>query len=372
VRVVHLIHTVAHGGVETILINWLTHLDRSKVDARLVVFANPGGTERAFVESAERAGLSVRSIPWARRKPIFLASRRLTAMLREDQIDIVHTHNVYAEIVGYLSARKVGAKVLTTEYVWADFGWKRNVQQWVAARVIRRFDLVTSQCEETKRETTRRGVPAGKQSVLISGIEPCREVVSTREREAGRASQGAGPDHVVLVNVARLFPEKAQALLLRMFRTILDKRPQARLWIMGVGPLEAELRALAAELQLGEAVRFTGFVPNPSRFIQLADIQVHPSFAEGVPLALCEGMAAGMPILATAVGGVPEIIENEVSGLLVPARDEQAFIERCIRMIDDSTLRARLSTGARTFIETKYTLDVAASHLIRTYEDLVR
>jgi glycosyltransferase involved in cell wall biosynthesis len=369
---VHLIHTVAHGGVETILINWLTHLDRSRIDARLVVFANPGSTEKAFVDAAARAGLPVRSIPWAKRKPVILATKKLVEILREDGIDIVHAHNLYAEVVGYLAARIVGCKVLTTQYVWADFGWKRNVMQAIAARVIRRFDLVTSQCEETMRETARRGVPPGIQRVLISGIEPCTDWVSPSDRAVEREKLGVRPDEVVLVNVARLYPEKAQALLLKMFRTILDRRPNARLWIMGVGPLEAELRALAGELSFGEAVRFVGFVPKPARFLQLTDIQVHPSYAEGVPLALCEGMAAGMPILATAVGGVPEIIQTDKSGLLVPARDEHAFIEQCIRLIDDPALRARLSRGARTFIETQYTLDVAASHLVATYEDLVR
>ena len=368
----HLIHTVAHGGVETILINWLTHLDRSQVDARLVVFANPGSTEQAFVDAAAKAGLPVKSIPWAKRKPVILATKKLVQILREDQIEIIHAHNLYAEIVGYLAARIVGCKILTTQYVWADFGWKRNIMQVIAARVIRRFDLVTSQCEETMRETTRRGVPPGIQKVLISGIEPCHEWLTPRQRADERAALGIAPDELVLANVARLYPEKAQALLLKMFRTILDQRPKARLWILGVGPLEAELKALTAELKLGDAVRFPGFVRNPTRFLQLLDIQVHPSFAEGVPLALCEGMAAGMPILATAVGGVPEIIQTEKSGLLVPARDEHAFIEQCIRLIDDPALRARLSKGARTFIETQYTLDVAASHLVRTYEDLVR
>ena len=371
-RVVHLLHTVAHGGVETILINWLTHLDRSRVQADLVVFANPDGSEKAFMDAANTAGLSVRTIPWARRKPVFLAARRLTDILRSDQVDIVHCHNVYAEIVGYLAARRAGCKVLCTEYVWADFGWKRNIQQIIAAHVIRRFDLVTSQCAETMREGIRRGIPAAKQKVLISGIEPCRDFMTPQERREGRSGYGLTDNDVVLLNLARLYPEKAQAFLLRCFRVILDKRPNARLWVFGVGPLEAELRSLAQELRLGEAVRFMGFVPNPARTLQLADIQVHPSFAEGVPLALCEGMATGLPVLATAVGGVPEIIKSEVSGVLIPAKNEQVFIDQCLRLIDDAALRAKLGAGARAFIENDYTLDVAAAGLIATYEELLR
>jgi glycosyltransferase involved in cell wall biosynthesis len=370
--VVHLLHTVAHGGIETILVNWLTRLDASRVEASVVVFANPGGTERAFLDAASAHGLRVRTIPWSRRKPVFSAARRLEAILRELDADIVHTHNVYAEIVGYLAARRVGAKVLTTQYVWADFGWKRNVQQWVSARLIRRFDLVTSQCAATMRETTRRGVPESRQRVLISGHEPCREFLTEAERAEARAREGVAPDHVVLLNLARLYPEKAQAFLLRAFRKIVDARPQARLWIMGVGPLEAELRALSAELGLDASARFVGFKPTPHRFLQLADVQVHPSFAEGVPLALCAGMAVGLPVVATAVGGVPEIVLPGRTGVLVEARDEAAFIAETIRMIDDVSERRRLGAGGRAFIETEYTLDVAASQLITTYEEMVR
>lgn len=371
-RVVHLLHTVAHGGVETILVNWLTRLDPARVVPTMVVFANPDGSEQAFLDAASAQGIEARTIPWSRRKPVFAASRSLAKILREVDADIVHTHNVYAEIVGYLAARKVGAKVLTTLYVWADFGWKRNIQQWVSARLIRRFDLVTSQCAATMRETTRRGVPADRQRILISGHEPCHEFLTAAERESGRAAEGLTPDNVVLLNLARLYPEKAQAFLLRAFRTIVDQRPQARLWIMGVGPLDAELRSLATELGLDDTVRFVGFKPKPHRFLQLADIQVHPSFAEGVPLALCAGMAVGLPIVATAVGGVPEIVLPGRTGVLMEARDAPAFVEACLRLIDDVPERHRLGAGGRSFVENEYTLEVAASQLIATYEEMMR
>ena len=371
-RVVQLLHTVAHGGIETILINWLRHLDPRRVRTTLVVFANPGGTERAFVDAAAARGIPVRTIPWARTKPVLRAAAALTRILREVNAQIVHTHNVYAELVGYIAARRVGAKVLTTQYVWADFGWKRNVQQWVSARLIRRFDLVTSQCAATMRETIRRGVPESRQKILISGFEPATSFLSTAERAERRTREGLSDDHVVLVNLARLYPEKAQGFLLRAFRRILDARPHARLWIFGIGPLEAELRALCTELGLDDAVRWLGFSHDPHPTLQLADIMVHPSYAEGVPLALCSGMMASLPIVATAVGGVPEVVLPGRTGVLVPPRDETAFVEQCTRMIDDAHERRRLGAGGRTFVETEYTLEIAASQLIATYQELVR
>lgn len=372
VRVAHVLHTVAFGGIETILLNWLTTLDPNRVAASIVVFANPGETEKPFVDAAERAGLSVARIPWARRKPVFKAARALRTILRERDIEIAHCHNVYAEIVGYLAARKTGAKVMNTLYVWSDFGFRRNVQQWVSARLIRRFDLVTSQCEMTQRETIRRGVPEAKQRVLISGVRTSDLRLDDAERRARREALGARDADIVLVNVARLYPEKRQDLLLRWFVRLARERPCARLWILGAGPLETDLRNLADALGVADRVAFPGFRRDLAETMLAADVQVHTSDAEGVPLAICEGMAVGMPIVATSVGGIPEMITHGESGLLLPARDEEAFIRESLRLIDDPHLRRTLGEGARRFIETRYSLEVAVDQLAATYEQLAR
>ncbi len=368
--VVFLLHTVAYGGIETIIINWIGKLDRTRINPQLVVFENPGQTEDAFVEVARRQGIDVRKIPWSRRKPIFSSSRILARILRELRADIVHTHNVYAEIVGYLAARKVGAKVITSLYVWADFGFKRNIQQWLSAKLIKRFDLVSSQCQITMDQTVTRGVPRTKQRVLISGINTKPTMLDDETRRARRAEKGVTDDHVVLVNVARLYPEKAQDLLLKSFHRVLDARPNARLWILGVGPLEEELRALCASLDLDDAVTFMGFADALQDTLALCDIQVHPSSAEGVPLSICEGMVAGLPILATRVGGVPEVIIHNDTGLLIEPGDEEALTHGCIDLIDHPERWKALGAGAQNFVTTDYSLDAAVDALTRTYEEL--
>ncbi|MCA9306232.1 MAG: glycosyltransferase family 4 protein [Phycisphaerales bacterium] len=368
--VVHLLHTVAYGGIETILINWFGSVDPARVDLHLVVFANPSASEDAFVREAAKRGIKVRKIPWSRRKPIFKSARALAPILRELNADIVHAHNVYAEVVAYIAARKTGAKVMNTLYVWADFGWKRNIQQWISARLIRRFDLVTSQCPQTMNETIRRGVPASRQKVLISGIRPLGDRMDPQTRRARRAEMGMHDDDFVLVNVARLYPEKAQDLLLRAFKRIHEQRPQTQLRIYGIGPLNAELRALCTSLGLDDCVRFMGFAEDLPSILQCCDMMIHPSHAEGVPLSICEGMRAGLPILATRVGGVPDMITDDRSGCLIPPNDESNLAETAVALIDDETTRKRLGEGARRFIEEEYSLEVAADGLMRTYEEL--
>lgn len=372
VVVAHLLHTMAYGGVETIIINWLRAVDRDRVEPHLICFANPGETERPFVEAARRAGLSISTIPWSRRKPVFRAARALHRRLDEIGADVLHVHNTYAEIVGLIAARRAGVKILNTLYVWSDFGWKRNVQQWVSSRIIRRFDLVTSQCEQTMRDTTRRGVPAAMQRVLISGAPPSEVSVNQRQRRANRERFGAGDDHLVLANIARLYPEKAQDRLLHCFKRIHEARPNTRLWILGTGPLEEDLRATIRALDLDDAATLCGFVPDATSMAWSADIQVHPSRAEGVPLAICEGMVGAMPIVATAVGGVPEMIQHERTGLLVDFGDDEAFVRQTLRLIDDPDLRRRLGGEARRFVQNEYSLSTAVDRLASVYEELAR
>lgn len=370
--VVFLLHTVAFGGIETIIINWIHALDRARIDPKLVVFENPGHTEEAFVQAARHQGIEVRTIPWARRKPIFSSSRALARIVRELDADVIHTHNIYAEVVGYLAAKKTRTKVMTSLYVWADFGFKRNLQQWVSARLIRRFDLVSSQCLTTMNQTVARGVAPNKQRVLISGIRSKPTLLDPETRCARRAEQGLTDANTVLVNVARLYPEKAQDLLLRSFRRVLDARPEARLWILGVGPCEHDLRALASSLDLDRAVTFMGFAEALQDSLALCDIQVHPSIAEGVPLSICEGMVAGLPIIASSVGGVPEVIIHEKTGLLIKPGDQDALVERCLDLIDHPDRGSDLGACAQQFVNNEYSLDAAVETLTRTYEELAR
>ena len=369
-HVVHLLHTVAYGGVETLLINWARALDPARVKVMVVCFANAGQTQRPFQEAAERAGITVKTIPWSRAKPVFRAARAFSALLSDFNADVVHTHNIYAELVGWIAARRVGAKVMTTQYVWSDFGWKRNAQQWFAARLLRHFDLVTSQCETTMQDTIRRGVPARDQCVLVTGIQPVTVRPEAAERRAIRARYGSGPSDIVLVNVARLYPEKAQGLLLDCFAEVVRNRPRAKLWLMGVGPLEDTLKDRVAALGLEDQVTFLGFVVDLPRTLLSADIQVHSSYAEGVPLAVCSGMGAGMPIVATAVGGIPEILRHEETGLLVANGDGPAFVRETIRLIDDADLRQSLGRRAKEASETEFSLETAAAVLTAQYEKL--
>lgn len=371
ISVLHLLHSMAYGGIETVLINWAQGLDPARFDVHITCFANPGGTERAFVEAAQQHGLPVSTIPWGRRKPLFKAARALASLIREHRVDIVHAHGWYADFVCAIAARLVPIKTITTAYVWFDYDWKRNLIQTIDQYVIRSFDQITAHCEHTRLATVARGIPAARVKTLISGFATRRVELSPQERQAQRQARGAHDTHVVLVNVARFYPEKAHDLLLRSFAEIVRRCPQARLWIAGIGPLQDELTRLCAQLHLEAVVTFLGFVHDLPTLLALADIQVHPAHIEGIPLAVCEGMAAALPIVASAVGGLPEVIHHGDNGLLVPPGDETQFVDSVVHVIHHPEEGRRLGLAARHFMEHDYSLTAALQRVEQTYYEVM-
>jgi glycosyltransferase involved in cell wall biosynthesis len=374
IRVTHLLHTIAYGGIETVIINWIRYSRPEDLDIQLVVFANPGGSEQAFIEEARKHDLQVECIPWSRRKPVLKAARALRALMASHHTEVLHTHNAYAELVGLVTRRLHPVKLLTTVYVWAgrDFGFKRYVLQKMSAWLIKRFDLLTVQCEKAQTESKAWGFREEEVRVLPSGYEiQASAKLSTEKREAARLERGAKPGEVVVCNIARLYPEKGQVRMLHMWKRIVATHPQARLWIYGVGPLEEELLALWRELELQDSVKFMGFASDLMMELQLCEMQWHPSYNEGIPIAICAGMAAGLPIVATAVGGIPEVIKDERSGLLVDRDDEAAIQESTERLIADADLRKRLGTEARRFVVEEYSMEFAVGVLSDTYRELV-
>jgi len=368
----HLIHSMAYGGIETAVINWLRKIDRTRFDVSLVCFANPRETEAPFVEAATRAGLEVSKIPWGRRKPLIKSARRLVQHMRAHNVDILHLHNVYADCVGAVAARLFKVRTVATVYVLADYGdWKRDLIQTIESKVIHLFDRVTAHCEDTRNKMIELGFSLNKVDTLICGFETHPVIMSKEERSRRRRELGIADDEILLGNVARLYPEKAQDALLRCFKNILAEHPNVRLLIAGVGPLDASLKTLCSEMGLDDKVKFVGFLSDLPIFMCLLDIQVHPSHIEGVPLALCEGLAAGLPIVASAVGGVPEILNHGQAGVLVPAEDEAAFSRTVIDLIKHPEVRTRISASAKRFIENDYSLEAAVARVERTYCEMM-
>jgi glycosyltransferase involved in cell wall biosynthesis len=371
-RVAHLIHTMAHGGVETALINWVKTFNRDAVETHLLCFANPGGTEQPFVNAATHAGITVHRVPWGRWKPVWRAAAATAEYLRQWDIELLHCHNAYADAVGLLTARLVDVKTVTTVYVWSKVGAKRRILQWIDERLLPRFDRITAHCQAALDDTARRGIARAEDIRLLTcGFAARVAHFDLDVRGARRAAMGVAHGEIVLINVSRFWPEKRHDVLLDAFALLRARGLPVRLWLPGVGPEEPRIRALVAAKQLDDAVEFLGFRTDLPELLALADMQVHSSDEEGVPLAILAGMAAGRPIVATRVGGIAEVIVHDQSGILVPRREPGRFADAVADLIAQPDKARALGETAQHFVTTDYSLEAATARVEALYREVL-
>jgi glycosyltransferase involved in cell wall biosynthesis len=374
IRVLHVIHSVCHGGIESVLINWVRHFDRSVFDVKVASLTGDRGLDGAFRKAARAAGIDpVLEIPWTRRKPFLKAAAAIADLVRAHRIDVVHTHAYYADVLGALVKRYARVKSVATVYVWEKYELHRQIMQamdWVALHFV---DRVTAHCEETRRRTVKLGFRESEVDLLVAGFPNQLAPPSPAERAELRRAAGFSDDELVLVNVARISPEKAHDQLIRSFRLIHNRHPRTRLLISGTGfgTLEQELIALRDSLGLSDAVQFVGYKPDLWPMLHAADMMVHSSHAEGVPVAILYGMSAALPIVVSDVGGVYEVIHQNETGVRVPENDVAGFADAVCGLIGDPRRRARLGASAREFVTTTYSMRRACDNVAEVYREVL-
>jgi glycosyltransferase involved in cell wall biosynthesis len=263
---------------------------------------------------------------------------------------------------------------VATVYVWGRYEMHRQLMQLIDWLSIQFMDRVTAHCADTQKKTFVIGTRRADITVLRPGFpgEVTTAWTGERRRERRRAA-GVDDHHVLLVNAARLAPEKVQDQLLRSFRIVHDRYPHTRLWIRGVGLdwVERDLLALRAALGLNDVVRLGGFAEDLDAVLGMADIMVHSSLVEGVPLSIMHGMAAGLPIVASDAGGIAEVIHHGRTGLIVAKNDQQGFADAVMSLLERPELARALGSAARRAVEHEHSIASAVRDVEQVYREMV-
>jgi glycosyltransferase involved in cell wall biosynthesis len=215
---------------------------------------------------------------------------------------------------------------------------------------LRAADRVITVCADFARQIASRGVPPDRISVLHNSINPdYGQKAGSEDRRAIRAAHAISDDERVVLTAGRLSQEKAQADLVMAFARLVRRHPEikARLVIVGEGPERRGLEAAVAALQVTDRVLLAGAASEVARWYRAADLFALPSLSEGSPNVLLEAMLMELPIVATWVGGVPEIVVHDESALLVGPRNPPAMAEALGRLLTDESLARRLAANAR-------------------------
>lgn len=320
-----------------------------------------------LVEGLAASGIGHFDLARTRRWDV-AALLRLARFLRSHRIDVLHAHKFGSNVWGAIVGRLVGVPVVIAhEHTWSYVGQplRRIVDRRIVGRLVDTF-VAVSQADRERMIAIER-IPPAKIAVIPAGYLP-RTAATTGDVRA-QAGIAAG---VPLVGTVCVFREqKALDVLVAAFAILVRRGPDVRLVLAGAGECEAALRAQVARLGLERRVDFLGFRQDADAVWAALDVAVLSSDYEGLPTAALEAIANGTPLVATRVGGLPELIEHERSGLLVAPRDPDALATAIQRILDDPAWGAELAAAARPRLE-DHRIDALAARVAILYEDLLQ
>jgi glycosyltransferase involved in cell wall biosynthesis len=352
------------GPAKTMVNTWKT-IDRSRFHLTIVSTRPEPGERNAFLDAARTQHADTIEIPIGRGVDL-IAVGRLVRLIRKLRIDILQTHDLTTRRIGVIAAAIAGVPHITSVHGWIFNDRKERTAKWVDARVIRQADAVIVVSDRLRQDLEAAGVPPSKITVLRNAIL-LRDYATPGSPVPVRKEWGLRADQPVISIVGRLSLEKGHEVFLQALALIAKSHPDIRGLIVGDGPLEGPLRQRVHELGLTTHVIFTGHRSQLADVYAATDVLVISSFTEGIPNVLLEAFAYGKPAVATAVGGVPEVLEDGRTGSLVEVGDHQAIARQVVRLLDEPRLRQQMGAAARAAIEQRFSFENRTKALEQLY-----
>jgi L-malate glycosyltransferase len=359
----------ASGGTELNAVRTAERLDRSRFE--LTVFTL--SLEGPMADRYAAIGVPVVHMPtpslvgWSAGRRALAFARVLAA----GRFDIVHCHDKYSNVFATVAGRLAGVPAIIASKRWLRTSLPHRILNTVAYRLAGR---VLANSDGVARSLRRvEFVPASRIAVVPNFVEADAFLLpSAEERARRRAALGVPTEAVVVGITARLHDVKDHASLIRATARIADRFPELRVVVAGEGELRPSLERLAESLGVADRVVFAGFVPPRPNPHALFDVSVLCSLHEGFPNAVVEAMAAGRPVVATDVGGTPDAVEHEVTGLLVPPAQPERLADAIASLLADPERAARMGRAGAERARARFDAAAIVESLEALYVDLVR
>ena len=359
VRVAHVLYRFAIGGLENGLVNLINGLDESNYEHHVISLDEH---DPAFLARLRTSNWEVHDL---RKRPGQDPAvwGRMWRALRAIEPDVLHTRNLNS-----LEMQLVGVAAGVRGRVHGEHGWdvqdldgrvrRYRVLRRVVGSVVGRFVALSRDLERYLVDAV--GIPAHKVLQIYNGVDCERFQPATR----------SGSDNLVIGTVGRMQAVKNQPMLCEAYLALAEARPElaerVRLRLVGDGPLKEQCRRIMDEAGMGDRLDLPGASDNVVAELQRLDVFVLPSRAEGISNTILEAMATGLPVVATAVGGNPELVEHGRSGFLVESENPRGLAEAITRYLDEADLRARHGRRGRTLVEERFSL----RRMIQDYDDI--
>lgn len=353
------------GGAEKALVDLALRLNRTRFNVTVVATRATGNYQPLLDAAGVRTLVIARDSRWQSYKLLGLAR-----FMRRHPVHILHTHLFGANTWGRVLGKLARVPVIVAHEHWSS---KAPREVWVDRLLYRLTDRILVPSHASKQLVMEmEGIPSRYLDVTYNGVDISR-FSQKAESATVRQELGLGPEDFVVGTVGRLSADKGgQDDLLWAATELRKSHPRARLLIIGDGPLRPDLEKYAAELGMldAQAAIFTGTRNDVDRLLGAMDVFVLPSHMEALPIAVLEAMSMCLPVVATRVGGVPEVVQDGSTGLLVEPGDRPGMRDALARLASDRGLAHCLGTSGQARVRAHFTVDKMVRHVEELYEEL--
>lgn len=370
--VLHVRVVTGHGGgPEKTILNSPRFLERHGYRSKLAYMHPPGDPGLLSLQDRGRAlNAEVLSVP--DRGPFDLSVvSRLRTLCRDHQVAIWHGHDYKSNLLGLLIRPFWQMKLVTTLHGWTNLSGRMPLYAALDKFVLKYYQALICVSDDLKAECLRWRVAPDRCHIIYNAID-----TEDYQRRLGileaKRRLGAPEAGILLGTVGRLSPEKGYDLLIRAVHKLRSSGYPVTLWIAGDGDSRDSLRRLIQELGCQEYVRLIGHLADPKTFYEAMDVFVLSSIREGLPNVVLEAMAMETPVVATRVSGVPTLVTNGQSGLVVDPGSEEALVAGLGKLVEDSSLRKDFRLAGRRRVESHFAFDNRMEKVVRIYDRILK
>ncbi len=380
IKVLHVITRMEEGGAPRALLSLLDGIDGREFTQSLAAAAGPPGSD--LLGCGRDLGIEVHEIRTFTREvsPVrdALSLLSLVALMRKNRYDIIHTHTSKAGFLGRLAGRLAGHRRL----IYSPHGniftgyfprWEAGIYTFVERIAAGWCERIVTLSDAGRREFLERGIGTeGKYRTVYNGID-VEAFGKGADRKGVRNDLGFGDDNLVVVCVGRMVPIKGYDSVVRASKEIISglAPKKVRFLMVGEGPLKVELMEEAGALGVGGNFTFLGFRDDVSRLLSACDLMVMPSLNEGLGMSIVEAMALSLPVVASRVGGIAEVVDDGVTGILVSPSNPADLAKSCVEVLRDKGMAKKMGRAGRVRAEALFDIKSAVKNTKALYREMM-
>jgi len=361
--ILHLIDDLNLGGAERVMATLVNLLPRQRFYPIVCSLENG-----IVADQLRKKGIEVIILPKCRAYDfVFLV--KLIRLIRKKRIRLIHAHLLISHIYGWLASRLTRIPMIITIHGKSFMDWKHGNK--VFRFVAKHSNKIITVSNNIKAEVIKRLTLSTDNFICIYNGVDLSKFQHKTSSETLKRNLNINSSDLIVGSVGGLRPVKDYPCLLKSIPIVLKEFPKTKFIIVGDGPLRNSLQSITRSLRLENNVLFLGWREDISELLTIFDIFVLSSKTEGISISILEAMASGLPVVATNVGGNPEVIEDGKTGFLVPQADSQSLAKAIIKLLKDGHLRKTMGKNARKKAEEKFSLQVSVDKHIEVYDRLL-